>query len=937
MRLKIILMLLVVLATINLAGAQQKTNEAIISQPMDPEIYYGHLANGLTYYVRKNISPKKRAVLYLVERVGSTQEDDDQLGLAHFTEHMAFNGTRNFPKNELVSYLQRSGVKFGADVNAHTSYNQTDYELTLPTDSMQVFNKGLDILSDWAGHITFDPDELDRERNVILEEERLRMKTANGRMNMQTLGTVYNNSRFAKRLPIGTDDIIKNFRPETIKRFYQDWYRPDQQAVIIVGDFNPRQVVKLIGQKFSSLSNPANERPLVDYPIPPVEGTRVKILTDKELPYTYFSMNVRLPGSRTRSDVEYLERVETYLLNYMLNGRINEIAKGGNPPFMSASAVEVPSFGHTDDFITRITAKPGELERSVKMIMTELERAKKFGFTGDEFKTAKQWSLRGRGAAFYDIANHPSSSYADEYKRNFLEDEGIPGLEYEYNFTKNNIDKLQLTAVNELMGPYTSDQNRFILLEAPEKDAATLPDEKTLLDWVDNSGKDVAAYQGVQVGNSPTLPAVELQSGKIESTQSNASGAEVLTLSNGAKVILKNTDFSAGQILFDIYGPGGTSLASDEEYTSAALAGRLVSRSGVAKLSQIELDKLIANQGYGASPYITDYIQGIRGGSAPSRLEQAMNLIHLYFSEPRADSSVWAGLISQEKARLASRVNSPQSVFTDTAWAVLHSYNFRAGFPSEARLNAAQMNKAFDYYKQRFADASNFTFVFVGNLDNLGIRSLIKKYIASLPGTHAAQGYKNLHMDPLPGQVTKIVRKGIDDKSTVELVFHGGLEYNPENNMQLNALGGILQLRLTERLRRQESGVYSATARANSVNYPDGQYGVDIQFTCSSANADKLIAATLDEVEKIKQNGAEAGDIQKFIADETRSTQVKLKQNSFWVDFLSSSARNNEDPGFIKTYIASLDNVTVESTKASANKYLDKNNLIKLVEMPESK
>ncbi|MBS1531323.1 MAG: insulinase family protein, partial [Bacteroidetes bacterium] len=500
-----------------------------------------------------------------------------------------------------------------------------------------------------------------------------------------------------------------------------------------------------------------------------------------------------------------------------------------------------------------------------------------------------------------------------------------------------NINKLHLPDVNALIEPYTSDQNSYILLEAPEQDAANLPDEKTLLGWVDKPATDVTAYQGVQVGNDVDLLPAEPQSGKIESTQSNISGAETLTLSNGAKVILKNTDFSAGQILFDIYGFGGTSLASDEDYTSAALAGRLVSRSGVSRFSQVELDKILANQGYGLSPYITDYVQGMRGGAAPSRIEQAMKLIHLYFTEPRADSSVWAGLISQEKARLASRVKSPQSVFADTAWAVLHSYNFRAGFPTEARLNAARSDKAFDYYKQRFSDASNFTFVFVGNLDNIGIRSLIKKYIASLPGSHTAQSYKDLHMDPLPGKVTKIIRKGIDDKSTVELVFHGAIGYNPENNLQLNALGEILQLRITERLRMQESSVYSATAAAHSVNYPDGQYGVDVQFTCSSANADKLIAATLDEVEKIKQNGAQPDDIQKFIADETRSMQLKLKQNTFWVDFLSTASRNDEDPGFIKTYIASLNDVTVESTKASANKYLDADNLIKLVQVPESK
>jgi len=360
-----------------------------------------------------------------------------------------------------------------------------------------------------------------------------------------------------------------------------------------------------------------------------------------------------------------------------------------------------------------------------------------------------------------------------------------------------------------------------------------------------------------------------------------------------------------------------------------------VSKSGIGNFSQLELSKILTNKSLGVSPYIGEYVQGIRGGASASNFEEALKLIHLYFTAPRTDSAVWAGLISQQKAILAGAANSPSNIFGDTIRAVLHNYNIRGYNPTEAMLASATIDKALAYYKDRFADAGNFTFIFVGNTDDLGMRALIKKYIGSLPGGQGNGRFKNLNMNPPAGKITKIIHKGIDDKSSVELIFHGGFDYKQENNLQLNALGEIIQIKLIQRLRLYESEAYAPRASAYYLNYPDGQYGLWIQFTCASANVDKLIAATLDEVNKIKQDGASPADIQKFIADETRSTQLKLKQNGFWIEHLSSAYRNKEVPGYIMTYIDTLNQVTVESTKATANKYLSEDNFLKLVLLPE--
>ena len=908
-------------------------------QPMDDAIHHGYLSNGLAYYVRKNQSPKKRAVLYLVERAGSLQEDDNQSGMAHFIEHMAFNGTRDYPKNQLIDYLQMSGLKFGADVNAHTGFDRTIYQLTVPTDSMQVFNKGLDILLNWAGYLSFDPAEVNNERGVILEEARLRGKNAAERMGSKIYPIEYNNSRYASRIPIGKEDIIKNSTAGELKQFYHDWYRPDEQAIIVVGDINPNKVEALIREKFAVLQNPVNEKPLVEYTIPPADGTRIKILTDPEAQFTEFSMVVRLPGTKDRTKTEYFQKIGTYLLNKMLYDRLKDIGKGGNPTFLYAAANNTSSSGNTDVFAIRTVAKPGELEKATKALLAEVERARKFGFTNEEFSNAKQWYLTSRAGAYNDRVNHNSDLYAGEYSRNFLEGEGCPGLEFEYNFSVDNLKKIQLAYINGLMVSYTADQNRYIIIEAPDKDKETLPDEKTVLGWINNPGKEVQAYKDVAVDKDlDILSADELKSGKIESDDADhVIGTQTFTLSNGAKVILKNTDFRPGQVLFNIYGFGGTSIASDHDYPSALLSGPLVGGSGIANFNQVELGKYLANKKVSLAPFVHDYFQGITGAASQRDFEIALKLIHLFFTTPRKDSTVWEGLLSQERAYLATKDNTPSGVFGDTVNSVLNSYNPRSTGLDENMLKSAGIDKAFNFYKDRFSDAGNFTFVFVGNLDDIGIRALIKKYIGSLPSTHSNETYKDIGMHPLPGKITKIVRKGIDDKSTVELVFSGPFEYNQANNLQINALGEILQIKITERLREQESGTYTPRAFAYYSYIPAERYTVVVQFTCGSANVNKLIAATMEEIDKIKQNGSQPVDIEKFKAEETRSTQLNLKENGFWVDHLASTARNKEDPDYIVDYIKSLETVTAESTKAFASKYLSGDNLIKLILLPEKK
>jgi len=904
--------------------------------PVDKDVIIGKLPNGLTYYIRANVEPKSRAELYLVNKAGSVLENDDQQGLAHFTEHMAFNGTRDFPKNQMVDYLQKAGVKFGADLNAYTSFNETVYQLPLPTDTVSVFEKGFNILANWAGYVSFDPAEIDKERGVVLEEERLRGKNAQERLQQQTLPVLLNNSRYALRLPIGKEDILKNFKPETIKAFYQDWYRPDLQAVVAVGDFDPKRVEALIKQNFSQLKNPAAEKPRTKYSVPATPGTAVKIVTDPEYPYTVAQIIVKHPGTVTKTTGDYMQQVRVQLFNQMLNSRINELLQKPNPPFLYGRTSYGNFIGDQDAYTSLVVAKPGELEKAVKAVVAESERARKFGFTLTELERAKQDALVGIGNAYRERDKTPSANFVREYQANFLTGEAIPGISYEYNFYIGNIYKVSLADMNAMAGKFISDQNRVVVVQAPDKEKANLPDEKTLLNWIATGGQNVTAYID-NVSSDPLLAKVPEGTKVTKEETDEALGTTTLTLGNGLKVILKPTEYRNDQILINGYAFGGTSLASDDEFTSANLASSIISGSGIAQFNQGMLDKKLAGKNLSISPYISEFAQGISGNTSPADFETALQLIYLYFTQPRKDKDIWDANIDQTRSILSTRGLDPGSVYQDTVSAVLSNYNFRGMVTTLPRLNAATLDKAYDFYKKRFADASGFTFTLVGNFNIETIKPYLEHYLGGLPSTNSKETYKNMNIEPPAGLITKTVNKGVGEKSTVQLVFSGDYDYNEANNIQVDALEEILNIKLIERLREQESGVYAPGVRAGYHKIPGGRYTFTISFGCAPENVDKLINATMEEIAKIKQNGALPADIQKFVAEEARSTQQQLKQNVFWAGYLASTSQNGENPDQILGHVSSLEQITPQSTKDAANKYLSGKNLIKLILMPEKK
>ena len=904
--------------------------------PLDTAIKTGKLANGFSYYIRRNTEPKNRAQLYLAVKVGSILENDDQRGLAHFMEHMSFNGTKNFPKNELVDYLQKSGIRFGADLNAYTSFDETVYQLPIPTDDPELFKNGMQIMRDWAQDASLDPAEIEKERGVVLEEKRLG-KGAGERMQNKYLPMLLNNSRYSNRLPIGTEDVLQNFKRETLSQFYKDWYRPDLQALIVVGDINVKEVEQMIREKFSNLKKPSKPRPRTEYSIPLLNKNQFIAVTDKEFPYTLVQILIKHPETKLKTTVDLRNSNIRSLYNQMMGARFSELMKQANPPFLQAGSSIGGFLAGLDVASAVMYAKPGELEKGLKAVLAEMERVKLFGFTQTELDRAKQSYLTSMEASFKEKDKTSSETYVQEYVRLFLDGEASPGINYEYNFAKEVMPGIKLTEVNEMAKRYLVDKNRDVLIMAPEKEAATLPSETTVNKWITEAKNEKLTAYIDQVSDKPLL-AVKPAPGKVvEEKKVTEIDITELTLSNGVKVILKPTDFKNDEINFNAFSPGGTSLYPDTDFQSASYASTIVTRGGVGEFNSIQLPKLLSGKRASVSPYISERTEGINGFAAPKDLETALQLTYLYFTAPRKDEEMFQALMAQQKGVLANRSSDPNSVFADTVSAVLGNYNIRRTGPTLQKLEQVNLDRAFEIYKDRFEDASDFTFTFVGSFTVDEIKPLLEQYLGALPSKNRKEAAKDLGIVTPSGVISKFVYKGQEPKATVRLVFSGDYTYNEETNNELSALGEVLQIKLIERLREEESGVYSPGARMSYSKSPRNRYSFAVSFGSSPENVDKLIAATLDEINKVKANGAQAKDIEKFLAEERRSTETQLKQNGFWLGYLSGQYQNNESPTKILTYLDSLKKITPEGLKQTANRYLSGDNLIKLVLLPEKK
>jgi zinc protease len=916
-----------------LAHAQALTD----TMPTDPQITVGKFANGMSYYIRSNKKPEKRAELRLVVKTGSILEDDDQQGMAHLVEHMAFNGTRHFPKNDIISFMESIGMRFGADVNAYTSFDETVYMLTVPTDKPEVMEKAFLILEDWAHGLSFDATETEKERGVVMEEWRLG-RGAGTRMLQKIFPVILKDSRYADRLPIGKPEIIQNGKAERLKQFYADWYRPDLMAVIAVGDFDKAAVQKMVESHFGSIPATARPRPRTEFDVPDRKDTAYAIATDKEADSTLVEVDTMLPSRDEKTVGDYRQRTIDSLFSRMMFARFAEIAQQPNAPFLQAFAGRGNFFAKSKDTATLgALVKEDGIERGLDAVLSEAERVARFGFTATEFDRQKQNILRQYERGAIEKENRESASRASEYQRNFLTGEPLPSADDEYNLHKKFLPEITLADVNKLAKEWFPDRNRMVIIEAPEKAGVIIPDQTKLAAVMKSAPtKDLKAY--VDTVAKATLLDSAPAGGKVVKTGTkDAVGITEWELSNGVKVILKPTTFKEDEILFRASSPGGTSLAPDKDFITADSAVQVVTAGGVGKFSVIDMGKIMAGKVASSNPFITEVSEGLSGGASKKDLETMFQLIYLDFTQPRADQNAFNVLATAAKTELANQDAVPEFSFANTLNLARYQNHLRRRLDTVETINQWNLDKSMAFYKDRFADASDFTFVFVGSFDEATIKPLVEKYLGSLPSIHRRESWKDVGVRTPNDVVVKRVEKGVEPKSLSSIVFSGPFEYNQTNRIAIRAMSEILQRRLLEVIREELSGTYGITVSPSYQRIPTQEYSISIDFGSSPDRTDALVKRVFDEIEKFKTEGPTEQQVTDQRETLLRDFERSSKLNGYLVGQISYRYESNEDPAgiwMIPDYYKKIDKAMIQD---AAKKYLDAKRYVEVMLFPEKK
>jgi zinc protease len=906
--------------------------------PIEPKVKIGKLSNGLTYYIQKNVRPEKKVELRLVVNAGSILEDDDQQGLAHFMEHMAFNGTKNFKKNDLVSFLQSIGVEFGADLNAYTGFDETVYILPIPTEKKENIEKGFQILEDWASTVAFDGSEIDKERGVVLEESRLG-KGAEDRMFRVVYPKMFEGSKYAERLPIGKDDILKNFKHDVIKRFYRDWYRPDLMAVLVVGDMDPAEAEAQIKKHFEKLKNPSSPRQRALAEVPERKKSEGVVVTDKEatnhvveIYYTYKKSKEEITVQDYR---DYLVRV---LFTSMLGQRMQELTQKAEPPFVfGGSNIGGWARGY-EAYQSFAYLGKGGVEPAVNALIQENERARKFGFTASELDRVKKQLMKNIERSYNERDKTESQQIVEEYIRNFLDKEPIPGIENEFKYYKKYLEGVTLDEVNQLAMktiPATADP-KLVILTGPENSDFKMPTSVELLALSEAAGKaELTAYEEKAVAASimATAPAA----GMITAEKAVAElGVTELSLSNGVRVILKPTDFKNDQIVMNASRFGGQYLFDPKERFNAEFAATVVTQMGVAEFSPVDLRKVLAGKTATVAPRLGALSESLNGQCSAVDVETMLQLTYLYFTQPRKDDDLFKSFVSKQQALYQNMAADPQFTFQDSVISTLYkNHPWAPKLPKPENFGMINQQRALDIYKQRFGDANGFTFVLVGKFDVATIKPLIATYLGSLPSTQQKSTFKDVGLRPVKGVVKKEIKKGTEPKSYIRMFWNGEAPFSDAEQLKVQALTEVINIKLIESLREELSGIYGGGMYGNLNKNPYNNYAFGVSLPCGPENVDKLIKATISEIDKIKASGPTADDLNKVKETWRQQYEVNIKDNSFWARQLLQSVEAGTNPTEVLSYEKKIAALTPKDLKDAALKYLDMKNYVQIVLNPE--
>lgn len=905
--------------------------------PFDPNVKIGKLKNGLTYYIRKNAKPENKVDLRLVINAGSILEEDDQRGLAHFMEHMAFNGTKRFPKNQLVDYLQSIGVKFGQHLNAYTSFDETVYFLPIPSDDPAKLEKGFEIIEDWAFNTVLTPAEIDKERGVVLEEYRLGLGAEN-RMMKRFMPKMMYQSHYADRLPIGQKEILENFKHDKLVKFYKDWYRPDLMAVIVVGDIDVAAMEKKIQDHFANYQNPKNERPRKIYDVPNHKETFVAIESDKEASSSRVQLVYKdYAEPKTMKTIgDFKHYMAKGLFSIMLNNRLQELTNSPTPPFTYGYSYHGGTWARTKEAYQSfaMTQESKQLE-ALKVLVEESQRVKKYGFTQGELDRAKSEMVAQMESMYNEREKMESEDFVGEYQSHFLEKQPTPGVDWTFKASQQILPTVSLNEVNGLVKDYIKDDNRVVIFTGPEKEGLKKPTEQEVLTVLNMSTDNIKPYEDGKVVTS--LLRKDVKAGKVVKKETNAKlGTTTLTLSNGAKVTYKKTDFKNDEVLMEAISFGGTNLYSNDDMKKTQFASGALTEAGFSGLKKNDINKFMTGKLAEVRPYISTTTEGLSGSSTPKDLEYMFQMTHAYFTDLNLDKEAYEGYKQKQSAFYANMASQPNFYFQQEFYTFLYGNNprFNGFIPTEKSWAQTDYELTYNKYKERFANAGDFEFYFIGNVDDKTMEDFSAKYIASLPSTDKREKAVDLGYRFLKGEHKKVVNKGTDPKSNVTIMYYGDTTYSAKEALAMQALGEILTIKLVEELRENESGVYGINAYGNLSKVPYGSYSFNISFPCGPDNADKLTASALREVQKIIDKGPEEKDLAKYKEGELLDYKKEIKENRYWARMFRSAYSNGTNPEEMLTKEQKVTALTAKEVQDVAKKYLTKDKVIGVL-MPE--
>ena len=902
--------------------------------PSDGSVRSGTLDNGLRYYVRRNAKPERRAELRLVVDAGSVLEEDGQRGLAHLLEHMAFNGTRQFAKDEIVRFLESVGMRFGADLNASTSFDETIYTLTLPTDSAGVLARGLDILSEWAHAITLDSAEVARERPVVIEEWRSGQGAAS-RIRDQQLPIIFRGSRYATRLPIGDTAVIRRATAPDLRRFYETWYRPDLMAVVVVGDVDVREVEAAIRREFGPLRAPAGAPPRPATSVPGHAETLVGIATDPEETSTSVSVLYKRDPEASRTVADARRELVESLYDQMLNARLYELAQRPDAPFLGAGSSKGRFLRAKDAYSLGAAVADSGVLRGLEALLVEAARVERHGFTASELSRAKEDLLRGMERAYAERDKTVSGVFADAYVTAFLQREPYVSTADAWALHQRFVPGIGVEEVNRLAREFISDSNRVVLVSAPANAEVRLPTEAELLaTFARVRGVTVAAYDD-RVVDAPLVPTAPA-AGRVTAERVHAAaGVTEWTLSNGVRVLVKPTRFKDDQVLLAGRSPGGHSLVPDDAFLSASLAASVVELGGVGAFDQIQLEKALAGKAVSVSPSVGALEEGISGGASPRDLETLLQLVYLYFTAPRADSAAYQAFLARARTSLENRGRSPEAAFADTLQVTLAQHHRRARPATPALLRELDLGTALAVYRDRFADAGDFTFAIVGTVDTAALRPLVERWLGALPGTGRRETWRDVGITRPGGVVRREVRRGVEPKAETQLVFHGPAAYSLEQRYAIAALSQVLDVRLRESLREELGGTYGASVGGQLVREPREEYSISVSFGSAPERVDELTAVVLREIDSLKTAGPRPADVANAQEILRRSLETGLEQNGYWLGQLLTYDRLKLPLADIPRERRFADALTPALIRDAARRYLDTTRYVQVTLRPE--